>query len=157
MPSLIKLNRGKMSLYEIAEKAAELHAEKIVIIDRWKGGPGRIRFYKIGRNIMSQVRPQIYICGVKFQREFKGFKRVSPVNSLFIDETDDSDREVKRLKEELSSFFSIPLVNRINAEAKYSVAMHFSVDVSGHIKISFYSLPGSVEIGPRITVSHVVW
>ncbi|MEM2110641.1 MAG: hypothetical protein QXX08_02050 [Candidatus Bathyarchaeia archaeon] len=146
-----------MSLYEIAEKAVELNAEKIVIIDRWKGGPGRIRFYKTSRNIANQVLPQIYLSGVKFQRELKKFKGRRIISSLFIDEMDGNNQEVKRLKEELSSFFGVPIMNSNDAATKYSVAMRFSVDTSGFIKISFYSLPSNVEIGPRIIVSHVVW
>lgn len=152
---LIRVNRGKMNLYEVAEKAIELGAEKIVVIDRWKGGPGGIKLFEITEKNMIQVSPTMYIHGINLRREIKAPRK--PAHSLFIDKTDDANRETRRLKERLSNFFSIPTMNAKEA-SKYQMAMRFLTDSSsGLLRISFYMLPENIEIGPRITISHVVW
>jgi len=50
-----------MSLNGVAEKAVQLNANKVIVIDRWKGGLGEIRFFRIGHKGFTQVTSQIYI------------------------------------------------------------------------------------------------
>jgi hypothetical protein len=43
------------------------------------------------------------------------------------------------------------------AATKYQASMHVSLDASRRTQITFMFLPQMVEIGPRITLSKVVW
>jgi len=41
IPSIVRVNRGKMSMDEVAEKALEYGADQFVVVDRWQGGPAK--------------------------------------------------------------------------------------------------------------------
>ena len=45
IPNAVRVNRGKLSLDGVAERALEFGADHVIIIDRWKGGPGEIQFF----------------------------------------------------------------------------------------------------------------
>ncbi|MCW4019910.1 MAG: hypothetical protein NWF14_01585 [Candidatus Bathyarchaeota archaeon] len=143
-----------MSVYEIGEKAVELGAEKIVIVDRWKGGTSRIKFLKVGEGL-TQISPCINVRTIKFQREFEAPKKA--VRKLFIDGADKEKQMVKRLKESLSDFFQLPIMDAKEAPPEYGTTMRVSTGPSRSIQISFYALAENAEIGPRMRVSHVAW
>ena len=143
-----------MSLNELAEKATQLGAEKLVIIERWKNGFGRIRLLKVSGRII-QVPPCIYIRSIKAQREFDTPRK--PNRLLFIDKTDGENPEAKSLIEGLSDFFVLPVMRTEKALPEYRAAARLAVDGSHAIRLSFLALPENVEIGPRITVSRVEW
>ncbi|MEM3816162.1 MAG: Brix domain containing protein, partial [Candidatus Bathyarchaeia archaeon] len=60
IPGLIRVNRGKMGLIEVAERAVSVGSEKFIVIDRWKGCPGRIRFYRVVDGEIREEPPRIY-------------------------------------------------------------------------------------------------
>lgn len=73
IPNAIRVNRGKMKLHDIMINALKNHCDKIIIVSRWKGNPGKICFYKLSsEGIYIQVNPIIYISSVKLVREIKG-------------------------------------------------------------------------------------
>jgi len=154
IPSLKRVNRGKMSSHDLGEKAISMGAEKMLIIDRWKGRPGRMRFFEV-KDELSQIPPQLYIRGVKFRRDFK-VKRSSP-QEIFI-EYSDENLEIQRLGEAFSRFFEIPNVkaNRTDGANEFTI-MRVSLDSDSLIQVSFHLMPKNVEVGPRIRISHVVW
>ena len=144
-----------MSLCEVVERASELGAEKIVIIDRWQGGPGRIRLIKTSGEVVTKITPSIYISGIILRRELGATRKRT--HSVFIDGTDGGGQEIEALKETLSDFFCIPVMDPNGSSAQYKATMRISMDSSNRLMISFYTVPNGIEIGPRITVSHVAW
>ena len=156
LPSLKKVNRGKMGFRAMLEKAVEIGAEKVIIIDRWKGRPGRIRLFEIGEKII-QIPPQIYVRGVKLRREFK-IKEVNIPRTVFIEESKSENDEIIKIREAFSKFFNLPKV-KINEENKTQsfTLMRFSMDHENLIRVSFYLMPRKIEVGPRIRISHAVW
>ncbi len=154
IPSLKRVNRGKMSSYDVSEKAINIGADKVLIIDRWKGRPGRMRFFEVKEGL-SQVPPQIYIRGVKFRRDFKA-KRTSS-RSVYM-ENPKNGIDVQRLGEMFSRFFELPIIEseRTDDSHRFTV-MRLSMDSDNMIRVSFYQMPENVEIGPRIRISHAVW
>jgi len=44
LPNIVRINRGKLNLDGIVEKTLEINADRVVIIDRWKGGLGKFSF-----------------------------------------------------------------------------------------------------------------
>jgi len=158
IPSLKKVNRGKMSFYDIEERAVEIGADRVLIIDRWKGRPGRIRLFEI-KNGIQQIPPQIYVRGVKFRRDFKikSVNQRSPP-SIFIEEPEGMSEEIERLSETFARFFEIPKVKpEMIGEPQDFEVMRFSVEPENIIRVSFYLMPKNIEVGPRIRISHVVW
>jgi len=72
IPNAIKVNRGKMGLYDVMTTALENRCNRIVIVSRWRGNPGKMCFYKLSsNNKYVQVDPIIYISSVKLAREVK--------------------------------------------------------------------------------------
>ena len=155
IPNTMRTNRGKMSLEELAENAIEERANRVVIIERWKGGPGRMRLLKIDNGELVQVPPQIYIQGIRLQREFE--KGEAAMKSLIIGKPKDELSDTVMLTEALSGFFEILVMNLDRAPSGYKATMQIQRDKTRKFSLSFLLLPNMTEIGPRLTVSHVVW
>ena len=99
----------------------------------------------------------MYVAGIKLQREFDRTKS-KPVRSLIVTTPSEESDENMRIARSLSNFLSIPLSQMEEAVSKPQIAMHISSNASHRIQITFMLLhPETVEIGPRITLSHVVW
>jgi hypothetical protein len=65
--------------------------------------------------------------------------------------------ETIRIAEQLSDFFNLPMLPIDEAATKYKASMHVSLAASRRNQTTFVLLPQMVEIGPRITLSKVVW
>jgi len=143
-----------MSSHDIGEKAIDMGADKVLIIDRWKGRPGRMRFFEVEEGL-SQVPPQLYIRGVKLRRDFKAARTSS--RSVFIEDPK-SGEEIHRLSEMFSRFFELPIIklNEMDDHRSF-MAMRFSLDPNNVICVSFYLMPKNIEVGPRLRISHAVW
>lgn len=155
LPDVVRVNRGKMSLDGIAEKAIELEAERVVLIDRWRGGSGKITLFQIAPTGLEPLSPLMLISGVRLRREFKeGTRRVR--SSVITMEPADSP-ELERFAEYLSQFFALPVLPVDEVAGKHGASLHLSFDSSGRPQITFLLLQRMVEIGPRVTLSKLVW
>jgi len=157
IPSLIKVNRGKMSFLDVAERAAQFNAKKFIIVDRWKGGPGRIRLFRITDEGFGEEPPRLYISGVKLRREFKASVQEKNFNSLFIEMHETANPYIEKLKLSLSEFLEIPIFKLGSETLNYEAYMRITSGEDCLAHISFFLLPGKIEVGPRIKISHVVW
>lgn len=157
--NIVRINRGKLSLEGIAEKALELQAEKAMIFERWKEGLGKIRFFRISENGLDAVPPLIYIGGIKLRRNFgENMPRRRKIKSLAVASSRNVPLKVKRLENALSEFFNIqilPLDEVINR--KCDAAIQISAELSDSIIITFRLVPELVEVGPQIRISHLIW
>jgi len=158
-PNTVRINRGKLSLEGVAEKALELDAEKAMIVERWKEGMGKIRFFDISEKGLGSVPPLIYVRGVKLRRDFgENTTKRRRMKSLAAASSRKVPLKVKRLENALSEFFNIPIlpfdevINR-----KCDAAMQISTDQSNSVIITFKLIQGLVEVGPQIRISHLVW
>lgn len=155
IPTLVRINRGKLNLEGIAEKALELNADRVILIDRWKGGSGKIKLFQAGPEGLFLFPPLFFVREILLQRELKGV-RCKTLHSLTITTSlENSPQEIK-VAESLSSFLNVPLSTMEMAASRYDAAMHVSSEASNHIQITFL-FPQAMEIGPRITISHMVW
>lgn len=155
LPNVVRVNRGKMSIDGIAERAIGLEADRIIVIDRWLGGPGKINLFKLALSGQIPVPPLMLIARTCLQREFKKTTR-STRSSVITMELEDSP-ELERIAVCLSQFFRLPIRSVDEASEKHSASMHFSLDSSHHPQITFLFLQRMVEIGPRITISKLIW
>jgi len=154
-----RTNRGKLSLEGVAEKALELDAEKVMIIERWKGDSGKIQFFRIGEKGLDAVPPLIHLRGITLRRDFgENMLRERRVKSMAITVSPKPLLEIEKFGNVLSEFFSIPILSFQEAvDKKYDVAMQISTDPSNHIIVTFKLIPELVEVGPQIKISHLIW
>ena len=157
IPNVVRINRGKLSLDGIAEKALEFNADRVVIVDRWKGGPGKIELFKIGQEGLVPVPPIMYVAGIKLQREFDRAK-TKPIRSLIITTPSDKSNEIIRIARSLSNFLNVPLSQMDEAVSKSQTSMHVSANDLHRTQVTFMLLlPETVEIGPRISIAKVIY
>ena len=158
IPNSIKASRGKSSLDNLAEKALEHEAVKIVIVDCWRGNIGKIRLFEVGERGLSQFYPLILVKRVVLRRAFEHV-RTKAVKALVLLTATKVPFEADRLAASLSlyNFFKI---SRLSADEELSTeeqaATHISLDAAHRIQITFLQTLRRVEVGPRITVSHLV-
>jgi U3 small nucleolar ribonucleoprotein protein IMP4 len=154
IPDAVRVNRGKMSLDGVAEKAIEVDADRVVVVDRWHGGPGKISLFQISSNGLTPVPPLMLIKSINLRRELNEARRGSKSSVITLDS---KNSELTRIAAHLSTFFGLPVLPLDEASKNYRASMHFSFDSSRHIQITFTSLGRMVEIGPRVTFSKLVW
>ena len=155
IPNVVRINRGKLNLDGIAERALEFSADRVIIADRWKGGPGKIEFFQIGPEGLIPFSPLMYVAGIRLQREFEGTKTKS-ISSLTIITPPEKKPQITKIAEFLSKFLNIPILSMNEAVSEYPAAMHVSLNASRQTQITFMLLPENVEVGPRVTLSHTV-
>jgi U3 small nucleolar ribonucleoprotein protein IMP4 len=155
IPNAVRVNRGKMSIDEIAEKALEHEVDRVIIVDRWQGGFGKIRFFKIGESGLVSIRPIVNIASIWLQREFDASK-TKTVSFLFVSSSS-TEKELSKVAEAFSNFFNIPAL-LMDATAKTNATvMHLSLAKDSKIEITFMVEPQHVEVGPRIIASSMEW
>jgi len=158
-PNVVRINRGKLSLDGVAEKALGLDAEKVIVIGKWRGDLGKIRFFRIGEKGLDVVLPLICVKGVRLRRDFEEkVSRERKMKSVAIAASERTSSEVKRLENVLSEFFNIPVFSLKEIySTRIDAAMQISADAPNRIVITFKLIPDLVEVGPQIRVSHLVW
>jgi len=144
-----------MSLDGVAGKALELKADRVIIVNRWKGGPGKIELFRVNSGGLNPVPPLLYIACVRLQREFKVGTR--PIQSLAVTAAPEAPPETAKVANSLANFLKAPVSSLREAISKYRASMHLSFDASGRTEITFLLFPKAVEAGPRITLSHTLW
>lgn len=155
IPDVILVNRGKMNLAGLAEKAIEVKADRVVVIDRCRGGPGKINLFHVSSTGLKSVPPLILIKGIRLRREFKEAIRHARSSVITVEPEDST--ELTRIAGRLSQFFDLPVQSLDEAGKNHGASMHFSFDSSRHIQIAFMSLQRMVKIGPRVNISKLVW
>jgi len=155
LPDIVRINRGKLNLDGIAEKAIEIDADRVIIVDRWKGGPGRIQLFLVEGTGLTLIPPLICIDGIKLRREFG--KKTKPTQSFVITTPPEDSPRNKKIAEFLARFFKIPLLSVRQAASRCSASMHISTNPSSEIQITFVLLPEFTGIGPRISVGKIVY
>ncbi|MEM2393613.1 MAG: hypothetical protein QXW82_04990 [Candidatus Bathyarchaeia archaeon] len=155
IPNTLRINRGKLSLDGLIEKALEVNADKVVIIDRWKGGPGKIQLFIRGEKLQP-VPPLIYLRGVKLRREFPGaMPKGKRIKSVAITAAQGESVEAEKLESTFSKFFGIPVISSGAVEG-YDAVMQITHE-QDVLTVTFKLVPGMVEIGPRMRISHLIW
>lgn len=157
IPNITRINRGKLSLDGLAAKALELNAEKVLIVDRWKGGPGKIEFFKLEDRKLQPIPPIIYLRGVKLRREFGTITRGRRIKSTVMLASPKPSQEIESLEKTFSSFFNLPIVHGLEECKTYDAFLQAGMNQAGEIVVTFRLLPENVEIGPRMRISHLIW
>jgi len=155
IPDIVRVNRGKMSQDGVAEKAIELEADRIITIDRWHGGPGKINLFQVSSTGLRPISPLLLLYGIRLRREFKeGTRRV---RSSVITVEPKTSPELERVAQDLSNYFGLPIQSLNEASGDHQTSIHLSLDSSRRIQITFLDLQQMVEVGPKVTLSKIIW
>ena len=152
LPGAIRVNRGKMSFEDIAEKAWELEADKVILVTRWKGNPGKICLFNVGDEGLEPFPPLIYIYGVKLRRDMG--VRLGKVRSLAVS----ARPERGRFGRALADFLEVPFLEPgQEPSAEADVLLKIKPDVERYAVMGFFRASDGREVGPRIRVRHLIW
>lgn len=155
---MLRINRGKLSLEGVAGKALEVNAEKVLIVERWKGGPGKLQFFEVSQEGLRRIPPLIYLRGVKLQRDFPEAKpKGRGIKALALAASQSVPLEVKKLEDVLSKFFGIPVIPQNEVFRGYDALMQIMPKQRGFLTVAFKLIPEMVEIVPSIEISHLIW
>ena len=157
LPNTKRINRGKSGLHNLAERVFLQKAEKIIILERWKSGFGKVRFLTIENMGLVEFPPIIFMQSVKLRRTFSSAKSTT-AKLIILQAEPRTPSEAWKLLDTLSQFLNIP---RITSDEilpiKRQTAMHISSNSQDRIQITFIQPPRNIEVGPQITISHLKW
>ena len=154
LPKAVRVNRGKMSFEDIAEKAWELGADRVILVSRWKGNPGKICLFKLGEEGLRPFPPLIYIYGIKLRRSMG--VRLGRVGSLGVEARPGRER----LGRALADFLNVPFLSSEEVEearGELDLILRVKPDVERYAVMSFFRAQDGREVGPRIRVRHLIW
>jgi len=154
IPDVVRINRGKMSLNDVAERAIEFNAKKVVLVERWKSGFGKISLFAVTSNGLTYFPPIMFLSKVLLRREFNKSKR--NYSSVITMAPEDSPK-LERLAGCLSQFFNFSNLSLDEAAETHRASLHLSQVSLGPIQVTFMFLQQMIEIGPRVTFSKLVW
>jgi hypothetical protein len=144
-----------MNQVGIAEKAIELEAERVIVVDRRHGEPGRINLFQTSSTDLKPVPPLMLISGIRLRREFKKRTRCIPSSLITLEPKDSAN--LNRLALQLSKYYGFSILPIDEAGESHCTSMHLSFGSSQHIHVKFILLKRMCEIGPRVTLSKLIW
>jgi rRNA maturation protein Rpf1 len=151
---LTRVNRGKMSLDGVAEKAIELEADHVIVVDRWNKGVGQISLFTLRSNGLAVFAPQLLLSNILLRRDF-GQPTRRKATAVTMDSKDFG--ELETVGKRFSEFFGLPLLTTKQAYREHNVSLHLMLDSSKRLRVTFIGLERMVELGPQVTVSKLVW
>jgi rRNA maturation protein Rpf1 len=151
----LRVNRGKLSLDGVAEKALELEADKVMVVDRWRDGFGQISLFHVSSTGLVPVTPIMHLSNVCLRRELT--KATKRFRSSVVTVAPNTSPNVERAALKLSQFLGLPFMSLTEAAELHRASLHFMLGSSKRVQVTFMVLGRMVEIGPRITVSKLIW
>ncbi|MCS7097077.1 MAG: hypothetical protein NZ926_01140 [Candidatus Methanomethylicia archaeon] len=109
IPRALKINRGKMSIEDIHSLALKCKCMRVIIVNTFRGNPGLMTFYSVGKNELIPLEPRLKIISVKMVFEIREAKRIK-VEDAVIYCTEDS----LNIASVLSELFSFKLFLNVN-------------------------------------------
>lgn len=155
IPDTVRVNRGKLGLFGVAEKAIKLGAERVVVVDRWRWGSGKINLFRVSSTGLKPVPPVLLMRKLRLRREF--MKGSGHARSSAITLKPEDSIELIRISEHLAKYFGFVVLSLDEASKNYSTSMHLSFDPPQSLRITFLLLSRMVEIGPQVSLSKLVW
>lgn len=147
IPDTVRINRGKLSIEGISKKALEIGANKMIMVERWKGEPQKIILFNLSVN--STPFLTLHLTGVKTQKEIGCGK--TALKGLIITVEKNASLSIKHLANRFSKFLCVPLREKTKMNSDV-VSAHFSNFKINECKISFKTPPPVEEIGPILKV-----
>jgi rRNA maturation protein Rpf1 len=155
LPNVIRVTRGKLALDALAEKALELNANGVVVVERWKGEPSKITFYRVTSKGLETFFPILFLANVKLQRDYGQIYK--PVGKIAVSCSSALSEDARRVAESFSEFFRLPILESNANFRKIDATLNFSSQFGCVVKVSLTHPPVVREVGPSFTVKTVKW
>lgn len=155
IPQVLSINRGKLSLDGISEKAIEVNADRVIVVDRWRNGFGQIKLFQVSSKGLYPMMPIMYLSNVCLRRELN--VKTKRFRSTVVTFESKISIDLKRAAKHISQFLNLPFMSIDEAIEQHHASLHFMFDSSDYIKATFMILGRMVEIGPRLNVSKLTW
>jgi rRNA maturation protein Rpf1 len=153
IPTSLRINRGKLNFEGIIDNALVGKADRLILVEKWKGGFGKINLYTISPEVRL-FYPIIYLSSVKTQNDL-GFRKTIR-KRLAITIQQDNSKDIKRLAYALSKFIKLP-IEPLQKYLPFQASIHFSSLQKSWIKIAITKPPILKEIGPIFIVKKLLW
>lgn len=150
LPNTVRANRGKLSAEGVYEAALENNADRIVVVERWKGGPGNLKLYILP--FTEKKFTTLRLSGVKLQDEFG--RRTIIRKGLAVTLDENASAHAKDMADFFSKFLKVPMLGE--SRRGFRASVHFSDLQSGKVKMSFTMPPVVNETGPTLIIENSV-
>jgi rRNA maturation protein Rpf1 len=150
---MVRVNRGKQNLFELAETALRYDADRVIVVNRWRNFNGIIELFKVGSDGLILIQPFLTIIRLRLRRDFGShFKRIK---SLVITKSS-TKPEVEQAAESISRFLKVQISSGRDA-VSFDAIMDFSSETfskQNSISIRFFLQPSDQEIGPYMSIRY---
>ena len=152
IPDSRRIQRGKLSLQGLRDYMILHGFDRLIIVDTWKGNPGRIQFFTLEEGRLKR-RVTMYLKSLSMQIDVK---KPYTVSKLFVekDEKVTKDEEVDRIYNFLKDFFhyEYQLEEREGRESKLLISKH-----NGQTWIGFVDHRTNRVLRPAFTIRKVIF
>lgn len=152
IPSSTRLSRGRSSFYKLFDIMIEKGADKLIVIDVWKGNPGRIHFFSLEDSRLER-KAVIWIGSLSLQLDIKERNWAKSLD-LRIGTDALGDPTVERLSQFLRSFlkegFLVPRKEGIDVDLVLCKR-------AGELMIEFVDSKSEKVLRPTIGVKKVIF
>jgi rRNA maturation protein Rpf1 len=148
-----RVNRGKLSLQGLKEYALSRGGDRLIVVERRKGGPGLLRFYQYFPGGVWQMPLAVSLGGVTTQDDM-GRKTRLHCEAVTVAEA--LNGLLDNIAAALSRFLRVPVTRATMAPSHRA-----SLDVSPHSKyaatLSFSAPSKGLYGGPTLVVKHAIF
>lgn len=148
IPNTKIFRRGKTSAREMPKQLSAEDCDRLIIVHRWHGGPGRLEFYKLAETGLVTHYPTILLRGVRLRREY-GLAERFTVRGI----TCEKGEAISRLSAALSEFLNLSQ----REEHSSDVSLHISHSKSDVARIAVANPSTQTEFGPSMSVNRLIW
>jgi rRNA maturation protein Rpf1 len=152
LSNAIRLNRGKLSLQGLKEHALSRGVDRLIVVERRKGGPGLLRFYQFSPGGVWQMPLTVSLGGVTTQDDIG--RRIR-LHCEAVTITEVLNGQLDKIAAALARFLKVPVIR-----APMAPSHHASLDVSSHSKyvatLSFSAPSTGLDSGPTLVVKRAI-
>lgn len=147
-----RLTRGKTGLSSIVKKAYELEKHWVILVERWKGGPGKIRFIEAKPEGPRWVDPTLFIRGIRLRRD-QGMGRTkwSPAGGILFDSSNHPCCVLASLMASITGLRPSP----IGSLAQSKTALMITRCQGCSAKMTIVRTDSFAELGPTIYIDRL--
>jgi len=159
-PQVIRLNRGKTTLVDLASYAVEIGAERIIVITSKRGNPSSIITYAVDVNANLTKLHRIIISGVKLSREYGGNPCPRP-SKICVDISSIKSELQEKLAEVLAKDLGFEPITSINDAPPRSIVAVINSrartrQFPRETVLKFLRSKPEIACGPRLRIYKVI-